>query len=131
MTKWDNVFNGFSLLAAYYFLESEVKAFTQNIWHEDYLILIPKIDVALEDLEYPEIKGLLDTTDMEGWTLRALWDDCKFGLRRGKQFSRVAIYGNKAWFKYAAKIGGLFISGETKYFENYDESLEWVIAPKI
>ena len=108
-----------------------MKAFTQNIWHEDYLILIPKIDVALEDLEYPEIKGLLDTTDMEGWTLRALWDDCKFGLRRGKQFSRVAIYGNKAWFKYAAKIGGLFISGETKYFENYDESLEWVIAPKI
>jgi len=25
----------------------------------------------------------------------------------------------------------LFISGETKYFENYDEALEWVIAPKI
>jgi len=23
------------------------------------------------------------------------------------------------------------ISGETKYFENYDEALEWVIAPKI
>jgi hypothetical protein len=29
------------------------------------------------------------------------------------------------------KWGGLFISGETKYFENYDEALEWVIAPKI
>ena len=107
MTKWDNVFNGFSLLAAYYFLESEVKAFTQNIWHEDYLILIPKIDVALEDLEYPEIKALLDTTDMEGWTLRALCEDCKLGLRHGKKFSRAAIYGNKAWFKYAAKMGGV------------------------
>ena len=84
-----------------------MKAFTQNIWHEDYLILIPKIDVALEDLEYPEIKGLLDTTDMEGWTLRALWDDCKLGLRHEKKFSRAAIYGNKAWFKYAAKMGGV------------------------
>ena len=104
---------------------------TGKLTHEDYLILIPKIDVAHEDLEYPEIKGLLDTTDMEGWTLRALCDDCKLGLRHGKKFSRVAIYGNKALFKYAAKIGGLFISGAMKYFENYDEALEWVLAPKI
>ena len=33
--------------------------------------LIPKIDAALESPEYPEIKALIDTTDMEGWTLRA------------------------------------------------------------
>ncbi|HHZ69997.1 MAG TPA: STAS/SEC14 domain-containing protein [Methylococcaceae bacterium] len=99
--------------------------------HEDYQALIAKIDAALEGHDHPEIKALLNTTDMEGWTLRALFDDCKLGLRHGKKFSRAAIYGNKAWFKYAAKIGGLFISGETKYFENYDEALEWVIAPKI
>ena len=104
---------------------------TGKLTHEDYLTLIPKIDAALEDLEHPEIKALLDTTDMEGWTLRALCDDCKLGLRHGKKFSRVAIYGNKALFKYAAKIGGLFISGAMKYFENYDEALEWVLAPKI
>ena len=103
---------------------------TGKLTHEDYLILIPKIDAALEGLEYPEIKALLDTTDMGGWTLRALCDDCKLGLRHGKKFSKVAIYGNKAWFKYAAKIGELFISGEMKYFENYGEALEWVIAPK-
>ena len=45
--------------------------------------------------------------------LRALWDDCKLGLRHGKKFSRVAIYGNKAWLKYAAKIqGGHFRGNE-------------------
>jgi hypothetical protein len=104
---------------------------TGKLTHEDYLILIPKIDAALEGLQHPEIKALLDTTDMEGWTLRALCDDCKLGLRHVKKFSRVAIYGNKALFKYAAKIGGLFISGAMKYFENYDEALEWVLAPKI
>jgi hypothetical protein len=101
-----------------------------KLTHEDYLILMPKIDAALEGLEHPKIKALLDTTNMEGWTLRALCDDCILGLRHGKKFSRVAIYGNKAWFKYAAKIGGFFISGEMKYFENYDEALEWVIASK-
>jgi hypothetical protein len=42
----------------------------------------------------------------------------------------VAIYGNKAWFKYAAKIGEVFISGEMKLF-NYDDALQWIIAPKF
>jgi hypothetical protein len=48
---------------------------------EDYEVITPMIDSAIEGIKQPSIKALIDFTEMEGWEPRAGWDDFKLGLR--------------------------------------------------
>ncbi len=77
-------------------------------------------------MDQPIIKFIFDGTELEGWELRAAWDDFKSGLKHGSEFEKIAIYGNKRWQEIGAKVGSWFLSGEVKYFENPDESLRWL-----
>ena len=97
-----------------------------KLTHEDYRVITPMIDSALKGVEKAKIKALVDVTELEGWELRAAWDDFKLGIKHGSEFEKVAMYGNKHWQEVAAKIGSWFISGEVKYFETYDEALSWI-----
>lgn len=97
-----------------------------KLTHEDYQTITPMIDSALDSVKTPKIRALFDATELEGWELRAAWDDFKLGLKHGSEFEKVAMYGNKNWQELAAKIGSWFISGEVKYFESYDEALAWL-----
>ena len=97
-----------------------------KLTHEDYRAITPMIDSALKGVEKAKIKALVDVTELEGWELRAAWDDFKLGIKHGSEFEKVAMYGNKHWQEVAAKIGSWFISGEVKYFETYDEALSWI-----
>jgi hypothetical protein len=69
---------------------------------------------------------LIDGTELEGWELRAAWDDFKIGLKHNNKVNKVAIYGNKNWQQMSAKIGNWFISGEIKYFSDLVEASEWL-----
>ena len=100
---------------------------TGKLTHEDYQVLTPMLDSALEGIKHPQIKALVDLTDMEGWELRAAWDDFKLGIRHGNEFTKIAIYGNKKWQEYSAKIGSWFISGEARYFEDKTAALGWLL----
>ena len=97
-----------------------------KLTHDDYETITPLIDNALAGVKKPKIKALVDGTEMEGWELRAAWDDFKLGLKHGSEFEKVAIYGNKNWQEIGAKIGSWFISGEAKYFESYDDAIAWL-----
>ncbi len=97
-----------------------------KLTHEDYEKINPMIDSALEGVTDPKVKVFIDGSELEGWELRAAWDDFKLGLKHGNEFDRIAIFGNKKWQEYAAKIGSWFISGEVKFFEDADEALEWL-----
>tara|TARA_R110001583_G_scaffold195499_1_gene374373 strand:+ start:34174 stop:34554 length:381 start_codon:yes stop_codon:yes gene_type:complete len=97
-----------------------------KLTHQDYETMNPMIDSALNGVRSPKIKALIDATEMEGWELTAAWDDFKLGLRHGSEFAKVAIFGNKHWPEMTAKIASWFISGEVKYFENYDDALVWL-----
>jgi hypothetical protein len=97
-----------------------------KLTHEDYEIITPMIDSALAGVKEPKVNVLIDGTEMEGWELRAAWDDFKLGVKHGKDFEKIAIYGNKNWQEITAKIGSWFISGEVKYFECYDDALQWL-----
>jgi len=97
-----------------------------KLTHEDYQVITPMIDAALMGVKEPRIKALFDVTQMQGWELRAAWDDFKLGLKHGSEFEKIALYGNKHWQELAASIGSWFISGEVKYFENYEQALAWV-----
>ena len=97
-----------------------------KLTHDDYEIITPMIESALEGVDHPKIKAIFDGTELEGWELRAAWDDFKIGLKHGSEFEKIAIYGNKRWQEISAKVGSWFMSGEVKYFENRDDALEWL-----
>jgi hypothetical protein len=97
-----------------------------KLTHQDYTKIIPMIDGALSAVDDPKANVLLDATEFEGWELRAAWDDLKLGLKHGSDFSKIAIVGDKRWLEIAAKVGGWFISGEVRYFEQFPEALSWL-----
>ncbi len=97
-----------------------------KLTHEDYQTITPMIDAALKGVEEPKVKALIDCSELEGWEARAAWDDFKIGLKHGSEFSKIAIYGHTKWLEYATKVGGWFISGEAKYFENEDDAITWL-----
>ncbi len=97
-----------------------------KLTHEDYETIVPMLDSALQGIKDPRIKALIDGTELEGWELRAAWDDFKLGLKHGSQFEKIAIVGNKKWQEYSAKMGSWFISGEVKYFETESVALDWL-----
>ncbi len=97
-----------------------------KLTHEDYETIVPMLDSALEGINDPRINVLIDGTELEGWELRAAWDDFKLGLKHGSQFEKIAIVGNKKWQEYSAKMGSWFISGEVEYFETEPDALDWL-----
>ena len=97
-----------------------------KLTHDDYQVITPMIDSALSAVKEPKVKVLIDGTEMEGWELRAAWDDFKLGLKHGSEFDKIAIYGNKNWQEITAKVGSWFISGEVRYFEVYGDALAWL-----
>ena len=99
---------------------------TGKLTHQDYEKINPMIDSALEGVKDPKVNVFIDGSELEGWELRAAWDDFKLGLKHGAQFDKIAIFGNKKWQEYSAKIGSWFISGEVKYFEDEDQALNWL-----
>ncbi len=97
-----------------------------KLTHADYEVINPLIDSALAGISTPKVKVLVDGTELEGWELRAAWDDFQLGLKHGNEFDKIAIFGNKKWQEYTAKIGSWFISGEVKYFQDYAAALQWL-----
>jgi len=97
-----------------------------TLTHEDYQVITPMIDSALEGVKDPKVKVLIDGTELDGWELRAAWDDFKLGLKHGNEFDKIAIYGNKRWQEMAARVGSWFVSGEARYFDDYDAAVVWL-----
>ena len=97
-----------------------------KLTHADYEVITPLLDSALESVREPKVDVLIDGTELEGWELRAVWDDFKIGLKHNNEFNKVAIYGNKNWQEIAAKVGSWFISGEIRYFDNLTDATTWL-----
>ena len=97
-----------------------------TLTHEDYQVITPMIDAALESVKDPKVKVLIDGTELDGWELRAAWDDFKLGLKHGNEFDKIAIYGNKRWQQMAARVGSWFVSGEARDFDDYAAAVAWL-----
>ena len=103
----------------------QLKAVGQ-LTHKDYEVLTPMLDNAVKAVEHPKIQALVDISELDGWELRAAWDDFKLGVKHGKEFSRIALVGNKPWEETATKVAGWFIAGEARYFEDESAAMEWL-----
>jgi hypothetical protein len=99
-----------------------------TLQHSDYEVIVPMIDSALAGVEDAKVKVFFDGTELDGWEIRAAWDDLKLGIKHGSEFKKVAIFGNKRWQEMSAKVGSWFVSGDIKYFENETEAFDWLQA---
>lgn len=104
-----------------------------KLTHEDYQTIIPMIDSALEGVTGAQVNALVDASELEGWELRAAWDDLKIGLKHGREFKRIAIVSNSRWFEVGAKISAWFVAAELQVFEEdaqgFDAALGWLNSP--
>jgi hypothetical protein len=97
-----------------------------TLTHEDYEEITPKLESALAEVREPKIDALVDLTELEGWTLRAAWDDFKLGVIHGTEFEKIAILGHEDWQETFSKVGSWFVRGEVKYFEDRKAALAWL-----
>jgi len=106
-----------------FFLQMTIKGYLS---HEDYQKMIPLVENALNGVKDPKVKVLVDAREFEGWELKAVLDDFKFGLKHNKEFVKVAFVGNKKWEKFAIRISNWFMSGKMEFFEDLDSAKEWL-----
>jgi hypothetical protein len=99
-----------------------------TLQHSDYEVIVAMIESALAGVEDAKVKVFFDGTELDGWEIRAAWDDLKLGIKHGSEFKKVAIFGNKRWQGMSAKVGSWFVSGDIKYFENETEAFDWLQA---
>ena len=97
-----------------------------KLTHQDYEMITPMIDAALQGVKEPKINALIDVSDMEGWELRAAWDDFTLMLEHGSEFKKVAIFGRSQWQGTVAKMASWFVSGEIRFFEDIKSALMWL-----
>ena len=108
-----------------FFLKLTLKG---KLTHEDYETVIPMIENALIGVKEPKVKALVDAREFDGYEIRAAWDDLKFGLKHNKEFTKLALVGDKKWEEYAVKISNWFMSGDMRYFEDMPAALAWLNA---
>jgi hypothetical protein len=102
-----------------------------KLTHKDYEKINPMLDSALEGIKDPKVKVFIDGSELEGWELRAAWDDFKLGLKHGGEFDKIAIFGNKKWQEYASKLASWFISGDVEFFDDPGKALAWLQEVKV
>ena len=98
-----------------------------RLTHKDYQVFTPVLESALAAVDEPNVRMLVDLTDFGGWGPGAAWDDFRIALKYGRQFKRVALYGDLLhWQDNLAKIGSWFVSGEIGSFTTMDEAMDWL-----
>jgi hypothetical protein len=98
-----------------------------KLTHEDYKIITPMLKNALNGVNEPKIKLLVDAVEFDGWELEAMWDDFKLGLEYNKEFNKIAFVGNKTWQDYAIKVADIFTYGDINYFEDLATAKSWLL----
>ncbi|GDY25530.1 STAS/SEC14 domain-containing protein [Agarivorans sp. Toyoura001] len=97
-----------------------------TLTHQDYQTITPIIESALAEVKHPQIRGFFDASELEGWEMRAAWDDLKLGLKHGHSFEKMAILGHQQWLEWASKVGKWFIAGEVRVFKDEQAALAWL-----
>jgi hypothetical protein len=95
---------------------------------EDYdAVLIPAIEDRL--VRNNRIRVLYQLgQDFSGFTVEAMWDDAKVGIRHLTAFEKIAVVSNVTWIITAVKIFAFVIPCPVKIFPNeqLSEAKAWV-----
>ena len=90
-------------------------------------VLTPAIDNAIE--KFDRIKLLAQVgPDFEGYSLDAIWDDTKLGLRHWNGFERVAVVADVGWVKMGVKAMAFMMPCPVQLFAlaELDDAQRWL-----
>lgn len=99
---------------------------TGTLTHEDYECMVPVLEAAIDGVTQPQIFALLDVTEMDGWESRAMWDDLKLGIKHGREFKKIAVFGHHGWHEWMARMADWFTPSAVKFFEDRQEAVAWL-----
>ncbi|WP_116474251.1 SpoIIAA family protein [Zobellella maritima] len=102
-----------------------------DIAYDDFMEMETRVEQALEEMDTPKIKALINMIDFNHWETMALWEDIVFTRKYAKAFTRVAIVGVDLRERLMAKIAQWFIEGELKYFEKTNEARAWLEGDSV
>jgi hypothetical protein len=65
--------------------------------------------------------------EFDGWSMGAIWEDAKLGLKDSRAWEKIAIVTDKDWVENAIRAFGWMVPGEVRVFEvdEYDDAREW------
>lgn len=92
-----------------------------KLTHADYEQLVSRVKELLR--ERGKVRALFELEDCRGWTMRAAWDDLKFGLKHRGDFERCAVVGQKRWQKWMTNLSKPFF--KVKYFDRSELEKAW------
>jgi hypothetical protein len=101
-----------------------------KVTDEDYeQVLVPA--VAKQRDAYGKVRFVYVLgEEFDGWTLGALWDDAKLGMKDMRSWEKTAVVTDKDWLQHAVKGFGWMVPGEVRVFglDARDDAVEWAAA---
>lgn len=103
-----------------------VKA-TGTLSGEDYTeIWIPALQKVIEENGKGRCLLYMDE-NFEGWELKAMWEDARFGFAHRNDFDKMAVVGGPKWVEWGTRIAASMMKGEVRTYagEQLAEALKW------
>ena len=90
-------------------------------------VLTPAIDKAIERFDRIRLLALVDS-GFKGYSLDAIWDDTKLGLRHWNGFERVAVVTDVGWIKTGVKAMAFMMPCPVQLFAigELDDAKRWL-----
>jgi hypothetical protein len=97
-----------------------------KITAHDYEHFTPEIDRLIR--QHTQIRMLVRMHDFHGWSLGALWEDFKFGVRHFSHIERLAFVGDRKWEAAVALLCRPFTRAVVHYFDESraDQAATWI-----
>lgn len=100
---------------------------SDKLTEEDYAAFLPRLNDALA--AYGKINMLMVIDHFEGYAnMDVAKTDFKFGTHQYHQVEKLAVVGNKKWYKWAVKVLDPFTRHTEEHFfepEQIDEAWQW------
>lgn len=101
-----------------------------HLTHADYEAFTPRLEALLEEHPREQNRMLFDTTELEGWDLRAALDDISFGLKHRTDVGKVAVLSSSRLMELSCRVANSLklYGSELRSFEDREAALNWLIS---
>lgn len=78
--------------------------------------------------EYDRINLYLEDSNIENFSLDAVFEDIRFKVRNAERFNKVALVSDRRWIKLCAALEGVFTGMNIKSFSTDDrlKAMSWI-----
>ncbi|MGA9572917.1 MAG: STAS/SEC14 domain-containing protein [Lysobacterales bacterium] len=93
----------------------------------DYDVFVPAVEKRID--ECGEANLLLNVSNFEGWSPKAIWEDLKFDIKHYNDISRLALLAANSEKEWMATLSKPFTGAKVKFFslDAHESARQWVI----